>query len=168
MRWSARLTGAPWRVAAPAPEDPVALPGPRDPLGSAAGGLLGPDQLLDLHELYDLRDVLGRLPAPVVITYGSRHRVGYANDAYRELFGHRAPGQPAEEAMPEFAELGLLPLLDQVLRSGRARSVKARSIADPAAWSAGPAASTSPASRCAPTSGPPPPATASRPRPSVC
>lgn len=35
--------------------------------------------------------------------------------------------------MPELAELGLLPLLDQVLRSGRGRSVKARSIADPAA-----------------------------------
>ncbi|MEY9950454.1 hypothetical protein ABH937_007584 [Kitasatospora sp. GAS1066B] len=132
MRWSARLTGAPWRVAAPAPDDPVALPGPRDPLGSAVG-LLGPDQLLDLHELYDLRDVLGRLPAPVVVTYGSRHRLGYANDAYRELFGSRTPGQPAEEAMPELAELGLLPLLDQVLRSGRGRSVKARSIADPAA-----------------------------------
>ncbi|MBB4924209.1 PP2C family protein-serine/threonine phosphatase [Kitasatospora kifunensis] len=137
MRWSARLTGAPWRVAAPA-DDAVALPGPRDPLG-LAGPLLGPEPLLgaepllDLHELYDLRDLLGRLPAPVVITYGPRHRLGYANDAYRELFGTRAAGLPAEEAMPELAELGLLPLLDQVLRSGRDRSVKARSITDPAA-----------------------------------
>lgn len=130
MRWSARLTAAPWRVAAPA-DDPVALPGPRDPLG-LAGPLLGPEPLLDLHELYDLRDLLGRLPAPVLITYGPRHRLGYANDAYRELFGSRATGLSAEEAMPELAELGLLPLLDQVLRSGRDRSVKARSITDPA------------------------------------
>lgn len=127
MRWSARLTGAPWRVAPPK-DDQVALPGPRDPLGPS--GLPGPDQLLDLHELYDLRDVLGRLPAPVVITYGSRHRLGYANDAYRELFGTRANGASADEALPELAELGLLPLLDQVLRSGRGRSVKARSTAD--------------------------------------
>jgi hypothetical protein len=127
MRWSARLTGTPRRVAPPK-DDQLALPGQRDPLGPT--GLPGPDQLLDLHELYDLRDVLGRLPAPVVITYGSRHRLGYANDAYRELFGTRTNGAPADEALPELAELGLLPLLDQVLRSGRGRSVKARSTAD--------------------------------------
>ncbi len=131
MRWSARLTGAPWRVAPPQ-DDPVpALPGQRDPQGSLSlTGLPEVEQLLDLHELYDLRDVLGRLPAPVVITYGTRHRLGYANDAYRELFGSRAVGLPADEALPELAELGLLPLLDQVLRSGRGRGVKARSIAD--------------------------------------
>ncbi|TWF98511.1 PP2C family protein-serine/threonine phosphatase [Kitasatospora viridis] len=129
MRWSARLTGSPWRVAPPK-DDQVALPGPRDPLGHV--DLPGPDQLLDLHDLYDLRDVLGRLPAPVVITYGARHRLGYANDAYRELFGTPPNGQPAEEALPELDGLGLLPLLDQVLRSGRGRGVKARSITDPA------------------------------------
>ncbi|MDH6136323.1 serine phosphatase RsbU (regulator of sigma subunit) [Kitasatospora sp. MAA4] len=128
MRWSARLAGAPWRVAPP-PDDAVAVPGPRDPLGPA--GCPGPLPL-DLHELYDLRDILGRLPAPVAVTYGSRHRLGYANHAYRELFGTRTPGLPADEAMPELAELGLLPLLDQVLRSGRARSVKARCIQDAA------------------------------------
>ncbi|PYC88467.1 PAS sensor protein [Streptomyces tateyamensis] len=129
MRWSARLTGAPWRVAPPQ-DDPVpALPGQRDPLGPT--GLVGPEQLLDLHELYDLCDVLGRLPAPVVITYGARHRLGYANDAYRELFGSRHAGLPADEALPELTELGLPSLLDQVLRSGRGRSVKARSITDP-------------------------------------
>ncbi|WP_344447114.1 SpoIIE family protein phosphatase [Kitasatospora nipponensis] len=134
MRWSARLTGAPWRVAPP-PDDPVALPGPRDPLGSAGSACpeqqSGQERLLDLHELYDLRDVLGRLPAPVAVTYGGRHRLGYANDAYREIFGSCPPGLTAEEAMPELAGLGILPLLDQVLRSGRARSVKARTIPDP-------------------------------------
>ena len=124
MRWSARLTGAPWRVAPPS-DDSVAVPAPRDPSGQSA---VPP---VDLHELFDLRDVLGRLPAPVAVTYGARHRLGYANRAYRELFGTRTPGLPADEAMPELAELGLLPLLDQVLRSGRARSVKARCIQDP-------------------------------------
>ncbi len=132
MRWSARLAGAPWRVAPPT-DDAVAVPGPRDPLGPAgcsAGLSAAPP--LDLHELYDLRDVLGRLPAPVAVTYGARHRLGYANRAYRELFGARTAGLPADEAMPELAELGLLPLLDQVLRSGRERSVKARCIQDSA------------------------------------
>ncbi len=132
MRWSARLTGAPRRVAPPL-DDPVALPGPRDPLGPAGFPPAGQGiQQLDLHELYDLSEVLGRLPSPVAVTYGARHRLGYANHAYRELFGCRPTGLPADEAMPELADLGLLPLLDQVLRSGRERSVKARSIADPA------------------------------------
>ncbi|MDH6578784.1 hypothetical protein P3T29_004457 [Kitasatospora sp. MAP5-34] len=124
MRWSARLTGAAWRAAPPAaPGEPVTLPGPRD--HTAAPALL---DLCDLHELYDLRDVLRRLPAPVAVTYGPLHQLGYANHAYRELFGERTNGLPASEALPELAALGVLPLLDQVIRSGRPRSVKARCI----------------------------------------
>jgi serine phosphatase RsbU (regulator of sigma subunit) len=125
MRWSARLTGAPWRAASPsaAPCEPVTVPGPRDPL--AEPGLL---DLRDIQELYDLREVLGRLPAPVAVTYGPLHQLGYANRAYRELFGERTNGLPAREGLPELATLGVLPLLDQVIRSGRPRSVKARSI----------------------------------------
>ncbi|MDH6129016.1 serine phosphatase RsbU (regulator of sigma subunit) [Kitasatospora sp. GP82] len=124
MRWSARLTGAPWRTAPiTPPADPVTVPGPRDP--SATPGLLDPR---DIHELYDLRDVLARLPAPVAVTYGPLHQLGYANRAYRELFGERTGGLPACEALPELATLGVLPLMDQVIRSGRPRSVKARCI----------------------------------------
>ncbi|MGX4731474.1 PAS domain-containing protein [Kitasatospora griseola] len=55
-------------------------------------------------------------------------RLGYANRAYRDLFGTRTPGRPAAEALPELTALGVLPLLDQVLRSGRPRSVKSRCI----------------------------------------
>ncbi|MEU9133200.1 SpoIIE family protein phosphatase [Kitasatospora sp. NPDC048540] len=135
MRWSARLTGAPRRAAPPSPgpgpghghahghDESVTVPGPRDP--AAQAGLL--DQR-DLDQLYDLRDVLRRLPAPVAVTYGPQHQLGYANRAYRELFGARTNGPPAAEALPELAALGVLPLLDQVLRSGRPRSVKSRAI----------------------------------------
>ena len=146
MRWSARLTGAPRRAvphrtaataramrdgttvatlhAPPATEtgEPV-VPGPRGAI--APGGLLDPR---DVHELYDAREVLGRLPAPVAVTHGPSHRLGYANRAYHELFGERPVGLPAVEALPELASLGVMPLLDQVLRSGRPRSVKARRI----------------------------------------
>ncbi|WP_052681750.1 PP2C family protein-serine/threonine phosphatase [Saccharothrix sp. ST-888] len=124
MRWSARLTGAPWRAAPTSPPgDPVTVPGPRDP--SVIPGLLDPR---DIQELYDLRDVLARLPAPVAVTYGPLHQLGYANRAYRELFGERTNGLPACEALPELSALGVLPLMDQAIRSRRPRSVKARCI----------------------------------------
>ncbi len=122
MRWSARLAGAPWRATAPATADEtVTVPGQRDPATT------GPD-LRDPEQLYDLRDVLRRLPAPVALTHGPQHLLGYANRAYRDLFGARTPGRPAAESLPELNALGVLPLLDQVLRSGRPRSVKSRCI----------------------------------------
>ncbi|GAA1199824.1 SpoIIE family protein phosphatase [Kitasatospora gansuensis] len=124
MRWSARLAGAPWRAAPPtATGDPFTVPGPREP--ARPGPLL---DLREIHELYDLRNVLGRLPAPVAVTYGPQHQLGYANRAYRELFGDRTNGLPASEALPELAAMGVLPLMDQALRSGRPRSVKSRCI----------------------------------------
>lgn len=114
--------------AGPAPDtaEPRSVPGPRDPL--AAGGLL---DLRDVHELYDLREVLDRLPAPVAVTHGPRHQLGYANRAYQELFGERLVGLPAADALPELTAMGVMPLMDQVVRSGRARSVKARRINGP-------------------------------------
>ncbi|WP_425559788.1 PP2C family protein-serine/threonine phosphatase [Kitasatospora terrestris] len=123
MRWSARLTGAPWRAAPPTADEPVTVPGPRDPV--VPPGLLDP---CELELLNDQRDVLRRLPAPVAVTYGPQHQLGYANRAYRELFGTRTIGLPAADALPELSTLGVLPLLDQVLRSGRPRAVKARCI----------------------------------------
>lgn len=124
MRWSARLTGAAWRANPATAGEPVTVPGPRDP---AVPGLRDPD-LRDPEQLYDLREVLRRLPAPVALTHGPQHQLGYANQAYRDLFGARTPGRPAAESLPELATLGVLPLLDQVLRSGRPRSVKSRCI----------------------------------------
>ncbi|MFG2973910.1 SpoIIE family protein phosphatase [Streptomyces sp. NPDC048331] len=78
-----------------------------------------------LDEL-SVREVLGRLPALVALVHGPEHRVTYVNDAYTAGFGTRTPGAPAHEALPELGELGLLPLLDQVQRSGKSRTAKNR------------------------------------------
>ncbi|MCX5124192.1 ATP-binding SpoIIE family protein phosphatase [Streptomyces sp. NBC_00347] len=78
-----------------------------------------------LDEL-SVRDVLDRLPALVALVHGPDHRVAYVNDAYTAGFGARAPGAPAHLALPELGELGLLPLLDQVQRSGKPRTAKNR------------------------------------------
>ncbi|MFH9355237.1 SpoIIE family protein phosphatase [Kitasatospora sp. NPDC017646] len=132
MRWSARLTGVPWRAApvhgagtdegTPSTEG-IVVPGPRDPISPATAA-----ELLDPHKPQNLREVLNRIPAPVAVTYGPLHQLGYANRAYRELFGDRPTGLPAGEALPELGTMGVLPLMDQVIRGGRPRSVKARCI----------------------------------------
>jgi serine phosphatase RsbU (regulator of sigma subunit) len=78
-----------------------------------------------------VHDVVGKVPALIVVTLGPEHHVGYVNDAYMDLFGARTPGAPARNALPELGELGLLPLLDQVYRSGRPRTVKSRRVPSP-------------------------------------
>ncbi|EFE75760.1 SpoIIE family protein phosphatase [Streptomyces filamentosus] len=137
-RWSARLPGTQRRAAArddrssvPAaraeyarPEGTPAQPDDAAPAPSAtdtAEGLPGP-ALDDLSA----REILGRLPAPVALLHGPDHRVAYVNDAYEAAFGPRPTGVPAAEAMPELDRLSVLPLLDQVLRSGTPRTVKSR------------------------------------------
>ncbi|MEU9116887.1 SpoIIE family protein phosphatase, partial [Streptomyces sp. NPDC048483] len=70
------------------------------------------------------------IPGLVAVVHGPDHRVAYVNRAYADLFGARPAGPPAREALPELAELGLLPLMDQALRSGRPRTVKARRVPD--------------------------------------
>ncbi|MFK0184217.1 SpoIIE family protein phosphatase [Streptomyces rubiginosohelvolus] len=137
-RWSARLPGTQRRAAArddrssvPAaraeyarPEGTPAQPDDADPAPSGtatAEGLPGP-ALDDLSA----REILGRLPAPVALLHGPDHRVAYVNDAYEAAFGPRPSGVPAAEAMPELDRLSVLPLLDQVLRSGTPRTVKSR------------------------------------------
>ncbi|UQX05072.1 ATP-binding SpoIIE family protein phosphatase [Streptomyces sp. RerS4] len=72
------------------------------------------------------REVLGLLPALVALVHGPEHRVAYVNDAYTAGFGPRTTGVPAHLALPELGELGLLPLLDQVQRSGKPRTAKNR------------------------------------------
>ncbi|MET8678267.1 SpoIIE family protein phosphatase [Streptomyces sp. NPDC004647] len=76
-----------------------------------------------------VHDVLGQVPGLVAVVHGPEHRIAYVNDAYATVFGPRAPGAPAREALPELAGLGLLPLMDQVLRSGKPRTVKSRRVA---------------------------------------
>ncbi|MET8607132.1 SpoIIE family protein phosphatase [Streptomyces rubiginosohelvolus] len=136
-RWSARLPGTQRRAAArddrssvPAARAEYARPEgtaqPDDdapaPSGTATAESLPGPALDDLSA----REILGRLPAPVALLHGPDHRVAYVNDAYEAAFGPRPSGVPAAEAMPELDRLSVLPLLDQVLRSGTPRTVKSR------------------------------------------
>ncbi|MEU9385345.1 SpoIIE family protein phosphatase [Streptomyces sp. NPDC048279] len=130
-RWSARLPGTQRRAAA---RTEHAVPPDRRGDGSVPAARV--EQLTDdppcvpaVDEL-PARDVLDRVPALVALVHGPDHRIAYVNDAYTTAFGVRVPGAPAREALPELAELGLLPLLDQVLRSGRPRTLKSRKALD--------------------------------------
>ncbi|MGA4841012.1 ATP-binding SpoIIE family protein phosphatase [Streptomyces sp. G45] len=131
-RWSARLPGTQRRAAArtetggsPAQRGEGSVPAARaeqtaqDPGDDDGGGARGVDAL-------PAREVLDSVPALVALVHGPDHRVTYVNDAYTTAFGTRPMGAPAREALPELAEVGLLPLLDQVLRSSRPRTVKSR------------------------------------------
>ncbi|QOV37360.1 SpoIIE family protein phosphatase [Streptomyces ferrugineus] len=134
-RWSARLPGTQRRAAARTEttaaatqdrrgESPNSVPAARvEQLTDEAGPIPAVDEL-------PVREVLGRVPALVALVHGTDHRLAYINDAYATAFGVRPPGEPAREALPELAELGLLPLLDQVLRSGRPRTLKSRKALD--------------------------------------
>ncbi|MFI1174231.1 ATP-binding SpoIIE family protein phosphatase [Streptomyces melanogenes] len=127
-RWSARLPGTQRRAAARTDRGSVPAargesgPGPDTwPDGDGTDGPAAPA----LEEL-SVRQLLGQLPALAALVYGPEHRVAYVNDAYATTFGPRPVGAPAAKALPELDELGLLPLMDQVLRSGKPRTVKSR------------------------------------------
>ncbi|MFF5495621.1 SpoIIE family protein phosphatase [Streptomyces aquilus] len=130
-RWSARLPGTQRRAAART--DHELTP---DRLGEGAVPAARAEQLTDdappvpaVDEL-PVREVLDRVPALVALVHGPDHRLAYVNDAYVTAFGPRSPGAPASEALPELHETGLLPLLDQVLRSGKPRTIKSRKAPD--------------------------------------
>ncbi|MFG3202490.1 SpoIIE family protein phosphatase [Streptomyces sp. NPDC048192] len=130
-RWSARLPGTQRRAAART-ETPVSpdrrgegsVPAAR--AGQPADGTFPVPAVDELPA----RDVLDRVPALVALVHGPDHRIAYVNDAYTAAFGVRPLGEPAREALPELSELGLLPLLDQVLRSGKPRTLKSRKALD--------------------------------------
>ncbi|WP_426501716.1 ATP-binding SpoIIE family protein phosphatase [Streptomyces sp. D54] len=141
-RWSARLPGTQRRAAAR--DDRSSVPAARAESARADGSPALPDdpspassgpastEALPGPALDDLsaREILGRLPAPVALLHGPDHRIAYVNDAYEAAFGPRPSGVPAAEAMPELTQLSVVPLLDQVLRSGTARTVKSRRTAE--------------------------------------
>ncbi|MFD5201596.1 SpoIIE family protein phosphatase [Streptomyces sp. NPDC058375] len=141
-RWSARLPGTQRRAATrddrssvPAARAEYARPeGTPAQLDAASPAPSGPASTEALPgpalDALSAREILGRLPAPVALLHGPDHRIAYVNDAYEAAFGPRPPGVPAAEAMPELAQLSVLPLLDQVLRSGTARTVKSRRTAE--------------------------------------
>ncbi|MEU8646849.1 SpoIIE family protein phosphatase [Streptomyces sp. NPDC048674] len=128
-RWSARLPGTQRRAAART--EHTAVP---DRRGEGAVPAARAEQLTDdappglaVDEL-PVREVLDRVPALVALVHGPDHRLAYVNDAYTAAFGARPVAVPAREALPELDELGLLPLLDQVLRSAKPRTVKSRKV----------------------------------------
>ncbi|MFF8862110.1 SpoIIE family protein phosphatase [Streptomyces sp. NPDC015139] len=130
-RWSARLPGTQRRAAA---RTETAVSADRRGEGAVpAARAEQPTEDTPVVPAVDelpARDVLDRVPALVALLHGPDHRLAYVNDAYATAFGTRPTGAPAREALPELAELGLLPLLDQVLRSGKPRTLKSRKAVD--------------------------------------
>ncbi|MBL1107756.1 SpoIIE family protein phosphatase [Streptomyces sp. 5-8] len=130
-RWSARLPGTQRRAAART-DTPV----PPDRRGDGSVPAARAEQAADERTLVPAvdelpaRDVLDRVPALVALVHGPDHRIAYVNDAYTAAFGARPTGAPAHDVLPELAELGLFPLLDQVLRSGKPRTLKSRKAVD--------------------------------------
>ncbi|MGW6292339.1 ATP-binding SpoIIE family protein phosphatase [Streptomyces sp. NPDC055058] len=125
-RWSARLPGTQRRAAARA-EHPVSP----DRRGEGSVPPARAEHLTDTSPVpavddLRVREVLDRVPSLVALVHGPDHRIAYVNDAYTAAFGSRPLGAPARTALPELDEIGLLPLLDQVLRSGKPRTVKSR------------------------------------------
>ncbi|MFJ1809157.1 MULTISPECIES: SpoIIE family protein phosphatase [unclassified Streptomyces] len=131
-RWSARLPGTQRRAAARA-EHPVTTTDRRSegsvPAARAEQLTDEPPPVPAVDEL-PVREVLDRVPALVALVHGPDHRLAYVNDAYAAAFGVRVCGEPAAEALPELRDLGLMPLLDQALRSGKPRTLKSRKAPD--------------------------------------
>ncbi|WP_086850441.1 SpoIIE family protein phosphatase [Streptomyces coeruleofuscus] len=130
-RWSARLPGTQRRAAARTEQ--TASP---DRRGEGSVPAARAEQLTDeppsvpaVDELR-VREVLDRVPSLVALVHGPDHRIAYVNDAYTTAFGVRPLGGRAREALPELDALGLFPLLDQVQRSGKPRTVKSRKAPD--------------------------------------
>ncbi|MFI0988028.1 ATP-binding SpoIIE family protein phosphatase [Streptomyces exfoliatus] len=135
-RWSARLPGTQRRAArgtegsVPAARGEYARQqgqlGHEAPDPAEAGEAAGVPTLED----FSVRELLGRLPGLVALVYSPEHRIAYVNDAYAAAFGPRPAGATVADTCPEAEELGLLPLIDQVLRSGKPRTVKSRRTQD--------------------------------------
>lgn len=67
-----------------------------------------------------LRDLFQQAPSFISLLSGPEHRFVLANDAYRQLIGHRdVLGRTVREALPEVIEQGFGTLLDGVYGSGR-------------------------------------------------
>jgi anti-sigma regulatory factor (Ser/Thr protein kinase) len=133
-RWSARLPGTQRRAAArtDATTTTDRLTDGSVPAARAEQPANGTTTTLGVPAVDELpvRAVLDRVPALVALVHGPDHRLAHVNDAYTAAFGPRPVGTPAADALPELKELGLLPLLDQVLRSGRPRTLKSRKAPD--------------------------------------
>ncbi|WP_318208438.1 MULTISPECIES: SpoIIE family protein phosphatase [unclassified Streptomyces] len=132
-RWSARLPGTQRRAARGTEGSVPAARGEYaqqlEHLAQEAPETGEPADVPALED-FSVRELLGRLPGLVALAYGPEHRIAYVNDAYAAAFGPRPAGVPVADTCPEAEELGLLPLMDQVLRSGKPRTVKSRRTQD--------------------------------------
>ncbi|MFC1232107.1 SpoIIE family protein phosphatase [Streptomyces sp. Sce081] len=130
-RWSARLPGTQRRAAARG--EHAVSPDRRGegsvPTARAGQAAEHPRPVPAVDDLR-VREVLDHVPSLVALLHGPDHRIAYVNGAYTAAFGARPVGAPARGALPELEELGLLTLLDQVLRSGKPRTVKSRKAPD--------------------------------------
>ncbi|MFF0429882.1 MULTISPECIES: SpoIIE family protein phosphatase [unclassified Streptomyces] len=135
-RWSARLPGTQRRAARGTEGSVPAARGEYGPqLEHPADSADGADEAVEAADVpaledFSVRELLGRLPGLVALAYGPEHRIAYVNDAYAAAFGPRRAGATVADTCPEAEELGLLPLMDQVLRSGKPRTVKSRRTRD--------------------------------------
>ncbi|MER8042441.1 SpoIIE family protein phosphatase [Streptomyces sp. NPDC094032] len=140
-RWSARLPGTQRRAARGTEGSVPAARGEYGPqmeqpaTGGAADAAAPAEPAAGTAEVpaledFTVREIVGRLPGLVALVYGPEHRIAYVNDAYAAAFGPRAAGATVADTCPEAEELGLLPLMDQVLRSGKPRTVKSRRTHD--------------------------------------
>ncbi|MFE9645569.1 SpoIIE family protein phosphatase [Streptomyces sp. NPDC006365] len=140
-RWSARLPGTQRRAQARTGSSSNALPSESGSVPAARAERRTAGEAADTDDVGDdetpqipavdelpVREVLDRIPALVALVHGPEHRLAYVNDAYAEAFGVRPVGEPAREALPELEEIGLLSLLDQVLRSSKPRTVLSRKV----------------------------------------
>ncbi|MEV5356924.1 SpoIIE family protein phosphatase [Streptomyces sp. NPDC093516] len=130
-RWSARLPGTQRRAAARTEQ--TASPdrrGDGSVPAARAGQLTGETPPVPAVDELRVREVLDRVPSLVALVHGPDHRIAYVNDAYTTAFGVRPLGERAREALPELDAFGLFPLLDQVQRSGKPRTVKSRKAPD--------------------------------------
>ncbi|MGP8300853.1 ATP-binding SpoIIE family protein phosphatase [Streptomyces inhibens] len=121
----ATADGAP---TAPTAATTGSVPAARVERADTASPELTPMALPPTVDALSVHDILGTIPALVAVVYGPEHRLAYVNGAYATVFGPRPAGHTAREALPELDQLGLLPLMDQVLRSGKPRTVKSRKI----------------------------------------
>ncbi|MFC8588888.1 SpoIIE family protein phosphatase [Streptomyces sp. NPDC057217] len=126
-RWSARLPGTQRRTAR---GTEGSVPAARGEHGQQLDRPADVAEDVPSLEDFSVRELLGRLPGLVALVYGPEHRIAYVNDAYAAAFGHRTPGATVAATCPEAEDLGLLPLMDQVLRSGKPRTVKSRRTRD--------------------------------------
>jgi PAS domain-containing protein/anti-sigma regulatory factor (Ser/Thr protein kinase) len=128
-RWGVRLPGNPRKrssIGSTPAADRRPVPPARDGAAVLADGTQPAEAAPEIPFRFD--EVLANAPAPIAVTEGPEHHIAFVNEAYRTMFGPRPAGGPARESLPELAELGVLPLMDQVFRSGRPRTVRVRRV----------------------------------------